>query len=224
MPFSIKKQIMARGNLTVLEIMAGVSERLYLLMDSHYPFWDKLIHSIKFLVCKPRVLQLFILRQIQQGFKPFCHFSSGPYSPSLVKLTLCLVTGTNHWSKMLQFSSQAENKVFWYVIENFTQNSDMLYLIHVTPTSFSEFTEQSYIFLWIYGVWVKWSSVKKVLITGKFLLNISRPSFFFFYLVMSPVFFIFYAMLFLWINPFTKAVVYPGFTFFLKAIDILVRC
>lgn len=182
MPFSIKKQIMARGNLTVLEIMAGVSERLYLLMDSHYPFWDKLIHSIKFLVCKPRVLQLFILRQIQQGFKPFCHFSSGPYSPSLVKLTLCLVTGTNHWSKMLQFSSQAENKVFWYVIENFTQKSDMLYLIHVTPTSFSEFTEQSYIFLWIYGVWVKWSSVKKVLITGKFLLNISRPSFFFFLL------------------------------------------
>lgn len=34
----------------------------------------------------------------------------------------------------------------------------------------------------------------------------------------------FYAMLFLRINPFTKADVYPGFTFSLKAVDILFRC
>lgn len=193
-------------------------------MNSCYRFWEKLMHSIKFLVWSLRVLQLFIPSQIQQGFKPFCLFPSGPCSPSFIKLTLCLVTGTNHWSKMLQFSPQAENKVSWHLIENFTQKSDTLYLTHVTPISFNEFAEQSYISLWIYRIWVKWSSIKKVLITGRFLLNISRSPFYFFSLSHESYIFHFYAMLFLWINPFTKADVYPGFPFFLKAIDILVRC
>lgn len=31
------EQITARGNLTVLEILAGVSERHYFLKDSHHP-------------------------------------------------------------------------------------------------------------------------------------------------------------------------------------------
>lgn len=132
--FFHKDQITARGSPTVLEILTGVSERHYLLMDSYYPFWDNLMRSIKFLVWSPKVLQSFILPLLQQGFKPFCFFPSGHYSPSLVKLTLCLVTGTNHWSKMLQFGSQAEN--FWHLIENFTQKSDTVYLIHVTPTFF----------------------------------------------------------------------------------------
>lgn len=36
--FTHEEQITARGNLTVLEIVTRVSERLYLLKDSHHPF------------------------------------------------------------------------------------------------------------------------------------------------------------------------------------------
>lgn len=110
--FIHKEQITARGNLTVLEILTGVSERHYLLKDFHHPFWDKLMHSITFLLCRPRVLQLFILPHIQEGFKSFCSFPSGCYNPNWWNY-FSQDTGTNNWTKMLQFSFQAENNFFF---------------------------------------------------------------------------------------------------------------
>lgn len=113
--FIHKEQITAGGNLTVLEILTGVSERPYFLKDSHHPFWDKLMHSITFLVCGPGVLQLFILPLIQQGFKSFCSFPSGCYNSNQWNNS-SLVTGTNNWTKIHQFSFQEE--IFFFLISD----------------------------------------------------------------------------------------------------------
>lgn len=169
------------------------------------------MHSITFLLCSPRVSQLFILLQIQQGFKSFCSFPSGRYNPNWWNY-FSLVTGTNHWTKILQFSFQADFFFFFNIWMRISHRSLTHFTSFIWPPHLSVYSLNNLTSPCEYmeselndQAWKKFSSQAS--------LSRTHPKCFF-SLSHNSYIFHFHAMLFLWKNLFMKADVHAEYVTF----------